>query len=92
MALTGFRTSETELHLLKLLMRRRGIRKKSDYFRGLLLIDAERAGLSIAGIDIPNWAFPILRGLVEDRAQTLRGRETNRVKAAPHGRRAAAGF
>ena len=92
MALTGFRTSAAEIHLLKLLMRRRGIKKKSDYFRGLLLIDAERAGLSIAGVDIPNWAFPIIRGLVEDRAQAMRGKGVNGVKAAAHGRRAAAGF
>jgi hypothetical protein len=66
--ITTFRATDAEGRLLRRMLARHGIHSKSDYFRGLLLIDAEREEVDIRGVDIPRWAYPIIRGLVEDRA------------------------
>jgi len=66
--ITTFRATDAEGRLLRTLLARHGIQSKSDYFRGLLLVDAEREGIDIRGVDIPRWAYPVIRGLVEDRA------------------------
>jgi hypothetical protein len=66
--ITTFRATDAEGRLLRTLLTRHGIHSKSDYIRGLMLIDAEREGIDIRGVDIPRWAYPVIRGLVEDRA------------------------
>jgi hypothetical protein len=80
--ITTFRATEVEGRLLRTLLARHRVESKSDYFRGLLVIDAEREGIDIRGVDIPRWAYPVLRGLVEDRAAQagLRSMGVNRAK------------
>ena len=66
--ITTFRATDAEGRLLRRLLAQHGVQSKSDYIRGLMLIDAEREGIDIRGVDIPRWAYPVIRGLVEDRA------------------------
>ena len=80
--ITTFRATDAEGRLLRKMLVRHGIQSKSDYIRGLMLIDAEREQVDIRGVDIPRWAYPFIRGLVEERAAqtSQRAMGENRAK------------